>query len=39
MNVMLEEDFKDMIKIFIEENVKFLLIGGLAVGLHGHPPI
>ena len=32
----LQEDFKDMIKILIEENVKFMLIGGTAVILYGH---
>ncbi|MCL2260996.1 MAG: nucleotidyltransferase [Fibromonadales bacterium] len=36
-DIILESDYKDLINIFIEENVQFLLIGGYAVGLHGHP--
>jgi predicted nucleotidyltransferase len=36
-NVSLEKDYKDLISIFIEEKVKFLLVGGYAVGLYGHP--
>ncbi|GBU25713.1 hypothetical protein R83H12_02368 [Fibrobacteria bacterium R8-3-H12] len=32
----LKDDYKDMIKILLEENVKFILVGGIAVILHGH---
>ena len=35
--MILEKDYKDFINIFIEEKVQFLLVGGYAVGLHGHP--
>jgi len=37
IDIVLEADYKDLINIFIEEKVQFLLIGGYAVGLHGHP--
>jgi hypothetical protein len=37
--IILEQDYKDMISIFIEEKVQFLLVGGYAVGLHGHPRV
>jgi len=33
----LPEDFKDFIQYLNSNNVKYLLIGGWAVGLHGHP--
>jgi len=33
----LPEDFKDFIQCLNLNNVKYLLIGGWAVGLHGHP--
>ena len=32
----LKDDYKDMIKILLEENVKFILVGGIAVILYGH---
>jgi len=32
----LKADYKDMIKILLEENVKFILVGGIAVILYGH---
>jgi len=32
----LQDDFKDMLKILLEENVKFILVGGIAVILYGH---
>jgi len=32
----LKDDFKDMIKILLEEKVKFILVGGIAVILYGH---
>jgi hypothetical protein len=33
----LPEDFKEFIQCLNLNNVKYLLIGGWAVGLHGHP--
>jgi len=33
----LPEDFKEFIQFLNSNNVKYLLIGGWAVGLHGHP--
>ena len=32
----LEKDYRDILQIFIEEGVQFLLIGGYAVGAHGY---
>jgi hypothetical protein len=31
--IVLEQDYKDLINIFIEKKVQFLLVGGYAVGL------
>jgi hypothetical protein len=33
----LPEDFKDFIKFLNAHNVKYLLVGGWAVGLYGNP--
>ena len=33
----LPEDFKEFIQCLNSNNVKYLLVGGWAVGLHGHP--
>jgi hypothetical protein len=33
----LPEDFKDFIRCLNSNKVKYLLVGGWAVGLHGHP--
>ena len=33
----LPEDFKDLIKFLNEHNVRYLLVGGWAVGLYGNP--
>jgi predicted nucleotidyltransferase len=33
----LPEEFKDFIKCLNKNNVKYLLIGGWAVGIYGHP--
>jgi len=33
----LPEDFKEFLQCLNSNNVKYLLIGGWAVGLHGHP--
>jgi len=32
----LEQDYKDILQIFIEEKVQFLLVGGYAVGAYGY---
>lgn len=32
----LERDYKDILQIFIEEKVQFLLVGGYAVGAYGY---
>jgi hypothetical protein len=32
---LLEADFKDMIKIFLEEQVRFLLVGGISINIYG----
>ena len=32
----LEKDYRDILQIFIEEKVQFLLIGGYAVGAYGY---
>jgi predicted nucleotidyltransferase len=35
--VRLPPDFKDFLKLLKEHNVRYLLIGGYAVGYHGYP--
>ncbi len=37
MEAELNEDFKDLLKLFTSNNVRYLLIGGYAVIVHGHP--
>jgi len=37
MELELNEDFKDLLKLFNSNNVRYLLIGGYAVIVHGHP--
>ncbi len=34
---MLNEDYKDMLRVLSEEGVKFLLIGAYAMAVHGYP--
>ena len=34
---MLSKDFKEFIKLLNEHNVRYLVVGGYAVALHGHP--
>jgi hypothetical protein len=34
---MLNKDFKDMLSCLLEEKVEFLLVGGYALGVYGHP--
>jgi len=33
---LLKKDFSDMIKIFLEEQVQFLLVGGISINLYGY---
>jgi hypothetical protein len=33
---LLKKDFSDMIKIFLEEEVRFLLVGGISINLYGY---
>ena len=37
MELELNEDFKDLLRLLKSKNVKYLLIGGYAVIAHGHP--
>ena len=34
---MLNNDYRDILRILSEEQVKFLLVGGYALAAHGHP--
>jgi predicted nucleotidyltransferase len=34
---MLNKNFRDFLKLLIENDVKFLVVGGYAVGVHGFP--
>jgi hypothetical protein len=33
----LPHDFKELLKLFIDQKVRFLIVGGYAVTYHGHP--
>jgi Conserved Archaeal protein (DUF2204). len=33
---LLKKDFSDVIKIFLEEQVRFLLVGGISINLYGY---
>ena len=37
MAITLHQDFKDFLKLLNSHEVKYLLIGGYAVGFHGYP--
>jgi predicted nucleotidyltransferase len=37
MDVELPGDFKEFLKLLNEKKVRYLLIGGFAVGYHGYP--
>jgi hypothetical protein len=37
MEIELNRDFKDLLRLFSLKSVRYLLIGGYAVILHGHP--
>lgn len=32
----LPDDFKEFLKLFASNGIEYLLIGGYAVGIHGH---
>jgi predicted nucleotidyltransferase len=34
---MLSQDFKEFIELLIKHKVEYLIVGGYAVGIHGHP--
>jgi len=34
---MLNQDFKEFIQLLNENKVKYLIIGGYSVAIHGHP--
>ena len=34
---MLNEDYKEMLQILLEESVKFIVVGAYALGVHGYP--
>ena len=34
---MLNEDYKEMLQILLEENVKFIVVGAYALGAYGFP--
>jgi hypothetical protein len=34
---MLSKDFKEFIELLNENKVRYLVVGGYAVALHGHP--
>jgi len=37
MEIHLSEDFKDFLKLLNSRQVKYLVVGGYAVGIHGYP--
>jgi len=37
MDMVLPPDFKEFLKLLSDKNIKYLLIGGYAVGYHGYP--
>ena len=34
---MLSQDFKEFVELLIKHKVSYLIVGGYAVGIHGHP--
>ena len=34
---MLNEDYKDMLRVLSDENVKFILVGAYTLAAHGYP--
>ena len=37
MEIVLPQDFKEFLKILNHKKIRYLLIGGYAVGYHGYP--
>jgi len=37
MEMLLPEDFKEFLKLLNENQIEYLVVGGIAVGLHGYP--
>ena len=35
--LVLPQDFKDLLKLFLDHEVRFLIVGGYAVAFHGYP--
>jgi hypothetical protein len=34
---MLSQDFREFVQLLAEKNAEYLIVGGYAVGIHGHP--
>jgi hypothetical protein len=34
---MLNRDFKELLSLFNDRNVEYIVVGGYAVAIHGHP--
>ena len=34
---MFSQDFREFIELLIKHNAEYLIVGGYAVGVHGHP--
>ena len=34
---MFTQDFKEFVELLIKQRVEYLIVGGRAVGVHGHP--
>lgn len=34
---MFSQDFKDFVELLIKSKAEYLIVGGYAVGIHGHP--
>lgn len=34
---MFTQDFKEFVELLIKQRVEYLIVGGYAVGVHGHP--
>lgn len=34
---MLSKDFKEFVQLLIKNKAEYLIVGGYAVGVHGHP--
>ena len=38
-DMMLNEDYSDLLQSFVEENVRFILVGAYAMAAHGYPRV